>query len=104
MSTENPQKETFLDKLKNFSWAIILGLIIIIFFQTCSNSRKIGALNDKVNSQPTLEQIDNKVQIEGLKASKRMLYDNNAIIRTTVRPDDRMNQYDEEIKKLEAAK
>ena len=104
MSTENTQKETFLDKLKNFSWAIILGLIIIIFFQTCSNSRKIGALNDKVNSQPTLEQIDNKVQIEGLKASKRMLYDNNAIIRTTVRPDDRMNQYDEEIKKLEAAK
>ena len=104
MSTENPQKETFLEKLKNFSWAIILGLIIIIFFQTCSNSRKIAALNDKVNSQPTLEQIDNKVQIEGLKASKRMLYDNNAIIRTTVRPDDRMNQYDEEIKKLEAAK
>ena len=30
-----------------------------------------------------------------------MLYDNNVIVRTTKRPDDRMNEYDQEIEKLE---
>ena len=42
-----------------------------------------------------------EIEIGGLKTSKRTLYDWNAVIRTTVRPDDRMNEYDQEIKKLE---
>jgi hypothetical protein len=41
------------------------------------------------------------MEIEGYEISKRMLYDQNAIVRTTVRPDDRMNEYDKKIKELQ---
>ena len=41
------------------------------------------------------------MEIEGLRISKRTLYDWNSIVRTVVRTDDRMNSYDNEIKKLE---
>jgi len=45
--------------------------------------------------------MDTKLEIHGLETSKRMLYDNNVIVRTSVRPDDRMNEYDQQIKALE---
>jgi hypothetical protein len=48
----------------------------------------------------TKEQQDIRTSIEGYEISKRMLYDQNAIVRTTVRPDDRMNEYDQKIKEL----
>ena len=41
------------------------------------------------------------MEIEGLKTSKRTLYDWNTVIRTTARPDDIMNSYDEQITALE---
>jgi len=40
------------------------------------------------------QELNLRMEIFGLKTSKRMLYDNNAIIRTVVRPDDQMNEYD----------
>ena len=98
------EKKNFMQKLKDNSWMITLMLLLVVFLQTCSNSKKYAALRKKVDSQ---EQLLNGVatkkdlKIEGFEISKRMLYDNNAIIRTTVRPDDRMNQYDEEIKKIQ---
>jgi hypothetical protein len=46
-------------------------------------------------------ELDIRMQIEGYEVSKRMLYDQNAIVRTTVRPDDRMNAYDTKIKELQ---
>lgn len=47
------------------------------------------------------KRIAKEVQIEGLRSSKRTLYDWNAVVRSAVRPDDRMNEYDKEIKVLE---
>jgi hypothetical protein len=44
------------------------------------------------------------IEIEGLKASKRTLYDWNAVVRTAVRPDDRMNEYDAQIEKIQKSK
>jgi uncharacterized protein YdcH (DUF465 family) len=61
----------------------------------------VDKLNKEIQQVATKAEIDSAMQIEGLRTSKRMLYDNNAIIRTTVRPDDRMNEYDAEIKKLQ---
>jgi len=46
------------------------------------------------------EELNIRLEILGYEISKRMLYDQNAIIRTTVRPDDRMNEYDQKIKEL----
>lgn len=106
--TNSQSKSTFMEKIKNVSWAIVLFLALVATYQTCSTSKKVAKLNTvvkaKLDSIPTRTEMQKAIQIEGLKTSKRMLYDNNAIIRTTVRPDDRMNQYDEEIKKLESGK
>jgi hypothetical protein len=64
--------------------------------------KKTISLEKKVDSLNLV--IQKNIKIEGLKTSKRMLYDNNSIIRTVTRPDDRMNEYDQEIKKIETSK
>lgn len=46
------------------------------------------------------EELDIRMAIEGYEISKRMLYDNNTVIRTSRRPDDIMIQYDKRIKEL----
>lgn len=48
----------------------------------------------------TKQELDTRMAIEGLETSKRTLYDWNSIVRTVVRPDDRMNEYDGQIKVL----
>lgn len=103
MSTTKPNL-SFPEKIKNISWAIVLFFALVATYQTCSTSKKVSSLKSKVDQLPSREELKREIQIEGLKTSKRMLYDNNAIIRTTVRPDDRMNEYDQEIKKLESQK
>ena len=75
---------------------------------SCSNNKKVAKLNSKIDSlrasvdqKPSSKQVERLVKIEGLQSSKRTLYDWNAVVRTAVRPDDRMNQYDQEIQSLE---
>ena len=60
--------------------------------------KELDLQSKKIETLATKQEL----KIEGLEISKRILYDNNAIIRTTIRPDDRMNQYDQEIKKIQA--
>jgi hypothetical protein len=99
------EKKTFAQSLKEKSWLISLVLMLLVFLQTCSNSRNYKSVKKELDLQSKkIENLATKqeLKIEGLEISKRMLYDNNAIIRTTVRPDDRMNQYDQEIKKIQA--
>lgn len=99
MTTTQP---TLLDKLKSFSWAIVLFLMIVVTIQTCGNSKKISAMQSQIDSLPTKKEVSTEIKIEGLQTSKRMLYDNNAIIRTAVRPDDKMKEYDDQIEKLQS--
>jgi hypothetical protein len=101
MSSTQGTQTSFAGKMQKYGWAIALFLMLIATYQTCSSSKKVAALKKQVQALPTAEQVSTEIQIEGLRTSKRMLYDNNAIIRTTVRPDDRMNEYDAEIKKLQ---
>ena len=63
-------------------------------------SNALDSLNDNTYSK---EELDIRMEIEGYEISKRMLYDQNAIVRTTVRPDDRMNEYDQKIEELRTA-
>lgn len=62
---------------------------------------KIDSLQTCINQKPSTKQVQNLVKVEGLRSSKRTLYDWNAVVRTAVRPDDRMNEYDREITTLE---
>lgn len=89
---------------------IVLGFLIIIFIQQCNNNSRIGKvekqaklLNQRVDSVYTSD-LQKMIEIEGLKASKRTLYDWNAVVRTAVRPDDRMNEYDRQIEKIQKSK
>ena len=96
-------------------WAIAF-FTMLNFFRGCStnkednanrksvelNTASVDSLNTTVQEKLiTKDELLLLIEIEGLIISKRMLYDNNAIIRTTVRPDDRMNEYDADIKKLQ---
>jgi len=85
-----------------------LGMVSLNTCNSCSNSKKVAKLNAKidslqtsVNQKPSVKQVEKLVKTEGLRSSKRTLYDWNAVVRTAVRPDDRMNEYDKEIQALE---
>lgn len=60
-------------------------------------SSKIDSLNSNIY---TKEEINIVFALEGYEISKRILYDQNAIIRKVTRPDDKMNEYDLKIKEL----
>jgi hypothetical protein len=83
---------------KHFELIVII-LFAVVFIQTCNLSSKITKVQKQAKAADTA--ILKQIQIEGLKSSKRTLYDWNAVVRTAVRPDDRMNEYDNEIQKLE---
>ena len=60
-------------------------------------------MNVRIDSVYTSD-LKKMIEIEGLKTSKRTLYDWNAVVRSAIRPDDRMNEYDAEIQKIEKSK
>jgi hypothetical protein len=94
-------------KIKENYQLVLIGLFLILFVKQCGINRDIDRINKSIKE--TNKKMDSlatkkELEIEGLKISKRVLYDWNSIIRTTVRPDDRMNQYDQEIEKLQKNK
>ena len=72
MSNSQP-KTTFMEKLKNVSWAIVLFFALVATYQTCSTSKKVAKLNTKLDSIPTRTEMQKAIEVEGLKTSKRML-------------------------------
>lgn len=100
--------------LENINY-ISLAILSCTFLYTCNSNRTLKKIHKdlediqytQIESLNKLEKIDSTMsdfktllEIEGYKISKRNLYYNNAIIRTTVRPDDVMHEYDMEIEKL----
>jgi hypothetical protein len=100
-----------LEKIKANQGMINLVLCAILFLKECGFSRdqtkitkSVKSIESRLDSIPTSSDLDKMIKIEGLKSSKRVLYDWNSVVRTAVRPDDRMNEYDVEIEKLEKKK
>jgi len=82
-----------------------LGFLLLLNTCTsCSTNKKVTKLEKRIDSLENTVATQRDLEIEGLRASKRTLYDWNAVVRTAVRPDDRMNEYDREIQKLENKK
>lgn len=89
---------------------IVIAFLLISLIQQCNNSSRIGKIekqaklmNQRIDSVYTSD-LQKMIEIEGLRASKRTLYDWNAVVRTAVRPDDRMNEYDAQIEKIQKSK
>ena len=101
----------FLEKIKENLNPITLFLLLIIFFRQCGINRDVDKINKsiktisaRVDSIPNSSEFKKELQISRLQLSKSILYDWNSVVRTAVRPDDRMNQYDQEIEKLQKSK
>lgn len=101
-----------MQKIKEYLPIVAIALMLLGFLQNCGTKGKIKSLKKSVDSLTNVVIINDSlisntvseddlqliIEREGLKISKRNLYDQNYIIRTTVRPDDKMNEYDKEIK------
>jgi len=111
--------------LNKYGVMVIIFLLLVIYLTTCSqNSRlntnientaaimvSVDSVTNQIKSSTdrisnierntyNKEETDLVLEINGYKVSKRMLYDNNAIIRKITRPDDQMNAYDVKIDSL----
>jgi hypothetical protein len=83
----------------------VLVIALLGLLKSCGDARELSKMRKEVaaikDSTYTKQELEIKLQIEGLKTSKRTLYDWNTVIRTTQRPDDIMINYDNQINKLE---
>jgi hypothetical protein len=74
-----------LEFIEIHSSKILIILSLLIFLNTCGNPNKITnkridslkieikSLNDELKKRPTFEDFEKSLQIEGLKAEKRMI-------------------------------
>jgi hypothetical protein len=83
---------------------IVVGLLFVIFIQECSNSGKLSDLekkakvaNTKLDSITTRNEFQAALEIEGLKAEKRMIQSTDR----TMLDVNRQSEIDAQLKKLE---
>lgn len=86
---------------------IVLGLLLILFVQQCGNSSRISKIekqekitNSHLDSLCTTKELNKFLEIEGLKAEKRMIQSTDRKILDV----NRQTEIDNEIKKLESGK
>ncbi len=96
----------FLTKIKD--WVVVVLLFLIVINQ-CSlnntikqNKKEIQKIRESVeNFKPQIiKSFDSISNIHRLMIVRDVLYDQNAIVRTVVRPDDRIAYYNSEIEKI----
>ncbi len=109
-------KQTFKLETKHFLYAIIF-LLLLIFLQTCGVNSKLKRTMKK--QQSLIEQVDtmnyyinnNLMSKEAILIQNEIvryniindvLYDQNAIVRTVYRPDDRMRYYQLQLDSLQS--
>lgn len=99
---------TLQPKLTMGGLALVLVLCLMQTCNSCSTStqlskmtRRIDALDSTTSTKASASETERIIKLEGLRISKRNLYDQNAIVRTAIRPDDRMNEYDAEIDSIQ---
>lgn len=99
-----------MNKQFNFQNTMILLVVFILLslLNTCNscNTNRIAKQNQTTvhkldsnyielkNNIYSKDEFDLRLEIFGYRVSKRMLYDNNYIVRKLTRPDDQMNEYD----------
>jgi len=96
-----------LEKIKGFSWAISLFLLLVIFLRQCGVNRDIDRIEKQYKIQSsymdsicTKNEVKRIVEVEGLKSEKRMIQSTDRKILDV----NRQSQIDAEIKKLENSK
>ena len=90
-----------IDTFNKYALIAVVLLCLLSTCNTCNTKKQVDVLQTKLDLIETADRLGTKLDINSLETSKRILYDQNAIVRTSVRPDDRMNDYDQQIKLLE---
>jgi hypothetical protein len=103
--------------LRDYGILLLVFILMINAVQNCSQSTKldknakeikanamrIDSINYLLSAGVYLlpkDELTLMLEIQRLQTAKLVLYDWNTVVRTTVRPDDRMNEYDVEIAKV----
>jgi len=100
-----------MEKIKHYVPITAVVFMIIVFMNTCGTKSKVKSLKKDIVKLENVVKLQDSlisntvskndlrliIELEGLKISKRNLYDQNSIIRTKIRPDDKMNEYDQKM-------
>ncbi len=103
-----------IEKLNKYVVIAIYALLLVTLINSCNGCRsskdnvrlkkEVDSLNTTVKEMSVRiydkKELDARISIEGYEISKRMLVDNNSIVRTTRRPDDVLVEYDKKIAEL----
>lgn len=103
----------FLNKYLTIAIYVLIALTMLNGCNSCQGRKEVQRLKKEVDSLTvsvndmkkqtySKKELDTRISIEGYEISKRMLYDNNTVVRTTQRPDDIIIGYDNKIKELRA--
>ena len=99
------------DFMNKWGATIMVLFGLMIFMNTCGvKGRMLGIEKRQTNLEQTIQYNDslnreyNLIQgeIKMYETAREVVYTSNAIVRTTVRPDDVMNQYSNKITELQA--
>ena len=108
-----------MDKISNFlnkyGMMILIFFVLMIFINTCGtksvnerNGRRtdkientVSKLDSTLSTKVSNEKIDLLLKINALEIAREIVYTNNAIVRTSTRPDDAINSYNNQIKELQ---
>lgn len=99
--------------LNKWGVSVLILICMVTFFNTCGVKgdverldRKIKALEQTIIFNDSINREINSIEREILmyETSMEIVYTNNAIVRTTERPDDVMNKYSVKIKELQIKK
>ena len=109
--------EKFKEIVDKYYHIIIFIFGILILYNTFNTDDRLNKKLDIIitNQKELKQEINNldsllkvteynlfiKYEIESLKTSKNVLYDWNTVVRTTIRPDDKMIEYDKKIEELQ---
>ena len=103
-----------IDFFNKWGMMILVVMSILIYLSTCGTGGNIDRTNRRIDKvEKALRSIDSTastkvseremeimLEIMTLETARRVVYDQNTIVRTTTRPDDVMNEYDKKIKEL----
>jgi hypothetical protein len=88
--------------LSKWGMVIIVPMILITFFKSCSTSSNVNALNNKVDelnkqNDSLFTQVQKQIKIEGLESEKRMIQSTDRKLMDV----NRQSEIDKEIKELQ---
>ena len=98
--------------LNKYGVMVIIFLLLVIALQHCNQNSKLNAnikntaavaatvdsLIPLVDQTNVAKKVELLLVVNKFETAKLILYDWNSVVRTVVRPDDLMNEYDDKIR------